>query len=134
MRKLSPAALDWSLEHLRRHSDTDKFPVPFEINVIERTWKSGLRDQLANLDLTQHRWKGDRKMLVPKDSFSFRNAAQLDPVDALLFAAIIFETGHLIERNDRLSQTSACSAIASRRRLKAISMERIAGTSSGILR
>jgi hypothetical protein len=81
--KLALASLDWALAHLQRYSDTDKFPLPFEIDVMARLWNSSLRAQLSNIDITQHRWKGERKMLVPKDSVSFRNAAQLDPMDAL---------------------------------------------------
>jgi hypothetical protein len=98
MRKLDPSSLDWALEHLRRHSDTDKFPVPFELDVLARRWTHGIRDRLAGLDLTQHKWKGERKMLVPKDEFSFRNAAQLDPIDAVLLAALTFEIGSAVER------------------------------------
>ena len=98
MRKLAPASLDWALEHLRRHSDTDKFPIPFEIDVVARRWANGIRDQLAGKDLTQHQWHGERKMLVPKDEFSFRNAAQLDPLDAILLAALTLEIGPAIEQ------------------------------------
>lgn len=97
MRKLSHSSLDWALRHLRTQGDTDKFPRPFEIDVMERTWSASLRDQLAKLDLTQHRWQGERKLLVPKDAVSFRNATQLDPVDALLFAGLVYEVGPLIE-------------------------------------
>lgn len=96
MRKLTPTSLDWALQHLQRLADTDKFPVPFELDVIGRRWDS-LREQLLGFDLTQHKWQGQRKVLVPKDQFSFRNAAQLDPVDALLFAALMHEVGPLIE-------------------------------------
>ena len=96
--KLALASLDWALAHLQRYSDTDKFPLPFEIDVMARLWNSSLRAQLSNIDITQHRWKGERKMLVPKDSVSFRNAAQLDPMDALLFAALTYEIGGWIER------------------------------------
>lgn len=94
--KLAPSSLDWALEHLRRHSDTDKFPHPFEVDVITRQWAS-VRVQLANVDLTTHRWSGERKMLVPKDAVSFRNAAQLDPLDSLLLAGLIYEVGAQIE-------------------------------------
>jgi reverse transcriptase-like protein len=97
MRKLAPTSLDWSLEHLRKNSDTDKFPAPFELDVIVRRWLP-FRERLASLDLSQHHWQGQRKMLVPKDQYSFRNAAQLDPVDALLFAGLIYDVGALIER------------------------------------
>lgn len=98
MHTLAPSSLDWALQHLRRYSDTDKFPRPFEVDVMERAWASSLRAELANIDLTQHRWKGERKMLVPKDAASFRNAAQLDPIDALLLAGLIYEVGAQIEQ------------------------------------
>jgi hypothetical protein len=94
--KLAPSSLDWALEHVRRHSDTDKFPHPFEVDVIGRQWVS-VRAHLANVDLTTHRWSGERKMLVPKDAVSFRNAAQLDPLDTLLLAGLIYEVGAQIE-------------------------------------
>lgn len=94
--KLAPASLDWALAHLRRHSDTDKFPHPFEVDVVSRQWTS-VRAHLANIDLTNHRWSGERKMLVPKDAVSFRNAAQLDPFDGLLLAGLIYEVGAQIE-------------------------------------
>lgn len=98
MHKLAASSLDWALEHLRRHSDTDKFPHPFEVDVMGRVWASSLRGQLGNIDLTQHRWRGERKMLVPKDAASFRNAAQLDPIDAILLAGLIYELGAQIEQ------------------------------------
>lgn len=97
MRKLATPSLDWALEHLRRYSDTDKFPRPFEVDVIGRMWVS-FRTTLAAVDLTQHRWQGERKMLVPKDLASFRNAAQLDPIDSILLAALIYEVGDQIEQ------------------------------------
>ncbi|WP_156040488.1 RNA-directed DNA polymerase, partial [Chondromyces apiculatus] len=96
--KLSVSSLDWALAHLRKYGDTDKFPQPFEIEVIERAWHASLRAELANIDLTQHRWTAERKMLVPKDAAAFRNAAQLDPIDSLLLAALVYEIGALIER------------------------------------
>ncbi|WP_437732100.1 RNA-directed DNA polymerase [Sorangium sp. So ce1335] len=98
MHKLAPTSLDWALEHLRRYSDTDKFPHPFEVDVMARLWASSLRTQLSDIDLTQHRWTRERKMLVPKDAASFRNAAQLDPIDAVLLAGLIYEVGAQIEQ------------------------------------
>jgi len=98
MRRLADTSLDWALEHLRRYSDTDKFPHPFEVDVIGRLWTSSFRAQLGTIDLAQHRWTGERKMLVPKDGASFRNAAQLDPIDAVLLAGLIYEVGAQIEQ------------------------------------
>jgi hypothetical protein len=98
MLTLDPSSLDWSLAHLTRHSDTDKFPPPFELDVLARRWATSVRERLKGIDLTQHRWQGERKMLVPKDQYSFRNAAQLDPIDAILFAALLYQVGPLIEQ------------------------------------
>lgn len=95
--KLSPTTLDWALVHLTKYSDTDKFPSPFEIGVISRQWTTSVRTHLENIDLTNHRWQGERKMLVPKDLVSFRNAAQLDPIDALLLAGLMYDHGISIE-------------------------------------
>jgi hypothetical protein len=40
---------------------------------------------------------GTRRLIIPKSDLSFRSACQLDPIDSLLFAAIIREIGRKIE-------------------------------------
>jgi len=95
--KLERSKLDWALKHLLKESDTDLFPRPFEIDVLKRKW-SQIAPELEKIDISSHRWHSPRVALVPKDSISFRRAVQLDPVDALLFAAIVRTIGKKIER------------------------------------
>lgn len=93
---LSIEALDWSLLHHRRYGDTDLFPRAFEFEVIEARWLE-YRKMLAALDLTIHTWRAGRSMLFMKDQVSFRRATQFDPVDSILFAALIWTVAPQIE-------------------------------------
>lgn len=93
---LSTEALDWSLRHHRRHGDTDLFPRAFEFDVIETRWAE-YRKMLAGLDLRTHVWREGRSMLFMKDQVSFRRATQFDPVDSILFAAMIWTVAPEIE-------------------------------------
>ena len=93
---LSVAALDWSLAHHIQFGDTDLFPRTFEFEVIAQHWDE-IRTQLLATDITTHRWSEPRRMLVPKDHLVFRRGTQLDPVDSLLFAGIVYEIGAKLE-------------------------------------
>jgi len=93
---LSLEALDWSLRHHRRYGDTDLFPRAFEFEVIETRW-SEYRKMLATLDLETYEWRPGRSMLFMKDQVSFRRATQFDPVDSILFGALIWTIAPKIE-------------------------------------
>lgn len=95
--KLKESSLTWSLRHILREGDTDLFPQPFEFELIRKNWKNILLI-LRNYDITNHKWKGFRKVLIPKDKLTFRSFCQLDPLDSILYAAIIKEIGDKIER------------------------------------
>lgn len=98
--KLSAGSLDWSLKHLETEGDGDLFPRPFELAILADKW-SAVRPQLERIDISQHQWHPMRRVLVPKDDLSFRRACQLDPIDSLLFNAIVYEYGSLIESRRR---------------------------------
>lgn len=85
---LTSAHIKWALAHLTLEGDTDLFPRPFEIALLKSNETQVVRE-VQGLDLIQHKWREPRRALVPKDDLSFRSGAQLDPFDALLFAAII---------------------------------------------
>src|SRR5262245_37526337 len=93
-------SLEWALDHLDCEGDTDLFPRPFEIDAL-RSAQSTVLPELATIDIAGHHWAGARKLLIPKDDFSFRSVTQLDPLDSLLFAALIKEAGPLIEARRR---------------------------------
>ena len=96
MLKLPRTAYDWALRHLITEGDTDLFPTPFEIAAIKHLWKT-LGPQFANTDLSSYVWRGGRRFVVPKSILSFRVATQLDPLDSLVFAALIHKYGPKLE-------------------------------------
>lgn len=93
---VSSESLNWGLLHLDLEADSDLFPRPFEIDAIKASWPS-LLGYLRTLDIATYQWQGARKLLIPKDEYSFRHAIQLDPIDSLVFAAIVREVGDAIE-------------------------------------
>jgi len=95
---LKPARLNWALKHVRNEGDTDLFPQPFEIDIVRKYWATSVLDELRRTHIEGHTWQGPRRLMVPKSEFAFRAVCQLDPIDSILFAAIIREIGARIER------------------------------------
>ena len=92
MLNLSRASLDWALNHVLRHGDTDIFPPLFEFKAINSQW-----DDVANYLVTQDAmaWpvRTFRRCLAPKHRYGFRVSTQLDPLDMLVFTALVYEAG-----------------------------------------
>jgi hypothetical protein len=95
---LNTHSLDWAVTHVLRFGDTDIFPVPFEFRCIKTAWNM-VRPQLAAIDLSTYRTSGVRRMLVPKPAGGFRVATQLNPVDAIIYLAAVYEAAAKIEAN-----------------------------------
>lgn len=89
---LTRDSYEWALNHLLLEGDTDLLPAPFEFTVIKNNWEAVLLE-LLKLDVRQYQWSPVNKYLVPKDQLAFRLASQLEPMDALIFAALIKEAG-----------------------------------------
>lgn len=98
--KLNPEALDWALEHLSLEGDGDIFPKPFEIEILKQGWPEAKED-VGKIDVSAHKWEAIRRALVPKDGLTFRRACQLQPLDALLFSALMYDIGPILEQRRR---------------------------------
>ena len=96
MLRLQPASLDWALAHVRRFADTDVFPVPFEYEALSHDWQN-VAPNLAGTDVLQWTTRPSRLLLSPKGRYGFRVVTQLDPLDFLLFAALVFEIAADVE-------------------------------------
>lgn len=92
---LTEKTIKWALAHLEAESDTDLFPRLFELTILAMH-EPAVIDTIKKLDLAQYRWDQPRRFLVLKDDFAFRAACQLDPFDALLFAALVRQIVPLI--------------------------------------
>ncbi|MFI8624209.1 RNA-directed DNA polymerase [Bacillus altitudinis] len=106
MLKLSTESLDWALKHIENFGDTDIFPVPFEYEAIRHLWDirtrelpngTTLKEYLRNQDILQWKVRDYRRSLTPKHQYGFRLSTQLDPLDTLVYLALVYEIGHDIE-------------------------------------
>jgi hypothetical protein len=106
---LKPESLKWALTHIMRFGDTDLFPVPFEYTAIEYDWDS-IEEELARVDLSTYETRSLRRFLVPKPGGGYRVAIQLDPLDTLIYTALVYEAADLIEKQRiPIERRVACS-------------------------
>jgi hypothetical protein len=98
MLKLKESSLDWALEHVKRFNDTDVLPLPFEYLAIDHVW-SDIKSYLGAQDILNWKVRAHRTLLAPKSRYAFRVVTQLDPLDFLVFAALIREIAKDIESN-----------------------------------
>lgn len=105
--RIGTKAIDWAVLHLQKHGDTDIFPVPFEYQMMGDLT---LRKHARDVDLTSYDARGLSTFLVPKDETGFRISHQLDPLDALVYTASVYEMSSVIERGRAdISRRVACS-------------------------
>ncbi len=95
--QLSQTSVDWANAHISRFGDTDIFPVPFEFDAIRHCWTT-IRHDLASLDLREYQTRAPQFVLVPKTSTGFRASVQPDPIDSLVYSAMIYETAEALEK------------------------------------
>ena len=95
--KLSKASYEWALAHLIKENDTDLFPEPIEIEIINYE-KDRIISKLENIDIGSYNWKPFRRFMIPKGELSYRMITQLHPLDSIMLSAMIFEYGSLIEQ------------------------------------
>jgi len=98
MSTLSTKTIEWAIEHLFRHSDTDIFPKAFEFEAIKYC-QGEVVNWLSKQDICQWQTRPFRRCLVPKQKYGFRIATQLDPLDMLFFLALVLEVGEQIEKS-----------------------------------
>lgn len=94
--KLSEKSIEWAVKHLIKESDTDLFPRPIEIDIIQEE-KASLFSMIKDIDLGNYVWRSFRRFIIPKGELSYRIVTQLNPLDSLILSAIIHEYGQRIE-------------------------------------
>jgi hypothetical protein len=94
---INESSLNWALRHMLRYGDTDVFPIAFEYSAFKAVWPYVL-SALRSINLAEHELGPPVRMMVPKHTTGYRSAAQLDPLDALLFTGLVYEMAPTIER------------------------------------
>jgi hypothetical protein len=96
MLKLKLDSLDWALNLALKYRDTDIFPSVFELEAIQHN--NSLISKLADENILDWSVRGLRKCLTPKHRYGFRVATQLDPLDFLIYTALVYEIGSDLEK------------------------------------
>jgi hypothetical protein len=109
MDNISPDSLDWALKHIDKYGDTNIFPRPFEIDAIKANW-SAVKTELSHVDLDSYSTRAVIRALAPKGGRLLRVTHQLDPLDALIYTAVVHEASSTIE-DGRIAEADhvACS-------------------------
>lgn len=94
---LNANSLNWAIDFVADHSDGDLFPRVLEIEALQKFRKEFIQ-LIEGHPLTEFPPGPHRRFLVPKDEISYRQATQLDPQDAILLSAIVFQYGEGIEK------------------------------------
>lgn len=85
---LPKESIEWALNHIDRFGDTDLLPTPFEYKAIIHD-RNAVVTELAAIDITNGCINTNRRFLSPKPGLGFRVVTQLDPLDTIIFLAII---------------------------------------------
>jgi hypothetical protein len=104
---LDAASLERALQHVRRFYSSDFFPEPFEFEAIATQW-SQVRRYLLAIDVATYIPKTPLQLLAPKANGTFRIVHQLDPLDALIYTALV----HSLSRDIEDSRIPAKEGIA----------------------
>jgi hypothetical protein len=101
--------LEWALKHLKKYSHSDFYPRIFEFAAISHNWQQ-LKNHILSLDLDTYRPKTPIISVAPKPDGNFRVVHQLDPIDSLIYTALVREVCEAIE-DYRIpeSENIACS-------------------------
>jgi hypothetical protein len=95
---LSETALEWALKHLQRFGDSDILAVPMEYQAIAADWLQ-LKKWLLAVDVAAHEPRPLLRFLVPKPEGGYRVATRLDPLDALIYTALVYEFVGALEKS-----------------------------------
>ncbi|MBD1903511.1 RNA-directed DNA polymerase [Trichocoleus sp. DQ-A3] len=94
--KLEETSLEWALKHLTKYYDSDFYPKLFEYEAIAHYW-SEVKSYIQGLDLLTYAPKTPFSSLAFKASGTFRVVHQLDPIDAIIYTALVYEVSQIIE-------------------------------------
>ena len=96
MLKLSRASIQWAIGQASNYGDTDVFPPVFEFEAIEHQSDEIIR-WLTDDNILDWNVRPPRRCITPKHRYGFRISTQLDPIDFLIYTALVYEIGEELE-------------------------------------
>jgi hypothetical protein len=106
---ITEQSLLWSLKHLRKFGSSDLFPKGFEFTALSNDWEA-IKNYILGLNIYEYTPKSPVLSLCPKADGTFRIVHDLDPLDALIYTALIYAVSEQVEEY-RIpeSENIACS-------------------------
>lgn len=94
--KIQETSLEWTLKHLTNYYDSDFYPKLFEYKAIKHYW-SEVKSYIQELELSTYVPKNPFTSLAFKANGTFRVVHQLDPIDTIIYTALVYEISQIIE-------------------------------------
>lgn len=96
MVRLDASAVDWALLNCKRLHGM--FPDNFEYKAIAHDYDD-IKRLITNQDVEHWKAGPARRLLAPKGRFGFRVVTDLDPLDSIVYSALVYEIGDDIEKS-----------------------------------
>lgn len=96
MTSLKENHLEWALKHVMRYYSSDFYPRLFEFYAILHNWQN-VKNHILAIDLDKYSPKSPLIYLAPKSQLTYRVVHQLDPIDSLIYTALIHEISEVVE-------------------------------------
>lgn len=93
---ITEQALLWSLKHLKKFGSSDLFPKGFEFTALSNDWEA-IKNYIMGLNVDDYVPKSPVLSLCPKADGTFRIVHDLDPLDALIYTALIYAVSQQVE-------------------------------------
>ena len=97
MINLTESDINWALAHIEKYGDTDVFPTSFEYKAIRHNWDN-IKQFLLSQDISKWVVRPNRTLLSPKAKYGFRVITQIDPIDSIIYSALIYHISNDIEQ------------------------------------
>ncbi len=101
--------LEWAHKHLEKHSHSNFFPRIFEYSAIFHNW-SKVKEYILSLNLSSYVPAAVTTHLAYKYNRTYRAVHQLEPIDTIIYTALVREVCEVIEKYRRpISENSVFS-------------------------
>lgn len=94
---LTEDSLEFAKDHIHRFYDTDFYPKPFEFEAIWHNWVE-VKKELTSRNVHKMAVTPPRALPWKKPKGGYRIVHQLEPIDALIYTALVYQVADRIEQ------------------------------------
>ena len=109
MSKLTEESLEFARKHIEKFYDSDFFPKTFEFQAIWHCWDE-VKSDLLSKNISKLSITNPRTLTSKKPKEGFRVVHQLEPIDSLIYTALVYSVAEQIEQaRVDINNNVACS-------------------------